>query len=283
MFERFTPDARAVVINAQKHARRLGHRYIGCEHLLLAAVFVDQPASAVLHERGITPERVEEVIVRQIGLGGGTDLFHGLNQQALASIGIDLDAVRARIEASFGPGALARASQAARGRRRSPAPARRWLVWAGALRGLRRRRRGHGVAAAHGGADPGSAASSAQQGAEAGSTAAAQREAGLGSTAAAQLGADPSRATAESAEATGRYQATVPSEAHLPFTPRAKKILHDSLREAQARRDNEISALHLVLALVTMKSGMAPAILSELGAAGPSLRAAVVDRYRQAS
>jgi ATP-dependent Clp protease ATP-binding subunit ClpA len=35
MFERFTPDARTVVVHAQEHARRLGHRYIGCEHLLL--------------------------------------------------------------------------------------------------------------------------------------------------------------------------------------------------------------------------------------------------------
>ena len=33
---------------------RLGHRYIGCEHLLLALVGVD-PASAVLRERGLTP------------------------------------------------------------------------------------------------------------------------------------------------------------------------------------------------------------------------------------
>ena len=37
MFERFTGGARAAVVQAQKHARRLGHRYIGCEHLLLAA------------------------------------------------------------------------------------------------------------------------------------------------------------------------------------------------------------------------------------------------------
>ena len=36
MFERFTADARKVVADAQQHARRLGHHYIGCEHLLLA-------------------------------------------------------------------------------------------------------------------------------------------------------------------------------------------------------------------------------------------------------
>jgi Clp amino terminal domain, pathogenicity island component len=37
MFERFTDSARQVVVRAQEDARRLGHNYIGCEHLLLAA------------------------------------------------------------------------------------------------------------------------------------------------------------------------------------------------------------------------------------------------------
>ena len=71
MLERFTDDARTVVVHAQRHARRLGHRYIGCEHLLLALVGADQPAGAVLRERGLTPDRVEEEIVRRAGLGAG--------------------------------------------------------------------------------------------------------------------------------------------------------------------------------------------------------------------
>ena len=37
MFERFTEDARHVVVQAQADARRLEHGFIGCEHLLLAA------------------------------------------------------------------------------------------------------------------------------------------------------------------------------------------------------------------------------------------------------
>ena len=112
MLERFTDDARTVVVHAQRHARRLGHRYIGCEHLLLALVGVDQPASAVLRERGLTPDRVEEEIVRRAGMGAGAGLFADLDRDALASIGIDLDAVRARIDASFGPDALTRADRA---------------------------------------------------------------------------------------------------------------------------------------------------------------------------
>jgi ATP-dependent Clp protease ATP-binding subunit ClpA len=103
-------DARAVVVHAQEHARRLGHRYVGCEHLLLAVASTDQPANAVLREQGISPDRVEEEIVRCVGLGGAAGLFSDLDRDALSAIGIDLDAVRARMEASFGSDALARAT-----------------------------------------------------------------------------------------------------------------------------------------------------------------------------
>ncbi|WP_326834380.1 Clp protease N-terminal domain-containing protein [Amycolatopsis rhabdoformis] len=118
MFERFTPEARTVVVHAQEHARRLGHRSVGCEHLLLAVSSTDQPAADVLRERGITPDRVEEEIVRRVGLGG---LFQDLDGDALAAVGIDLDAVRARIVASFGADALAEAANAVH---RAPRPSR---------------------------------------------------------------------------------------------------------------------------------------------------------------
>ena len=58
MFERFTDSARAVVVRAQEDARRLGHNYIGCEHLLLAVVQANEPAAAVLREEGVTPEQI---------------------------------------------------------------------------------------------------------------------------------------------------------------------------------------------------------------------------------
>jgi ATP-dependent Clp protease ATP-binding subunit ClpA len=146
MFERFTGDARTVVVHAQEHARRLGHRYIGCEHLLLAVTSTGQPASAVLRENGLTPEHVEVEIVRLAGLGAGASLFADLDRDALASIGIDLDAVRARIEAAFGPEALTRAGQAIhRGHRPSrlnprravpPSLVRRWRRWRRAQRAV---------------------------------------------------------------------------------------------------------------------------------------------------
>jgi ATP-dependent Clp protease ATP-binding subunit ClpA len=112
MFERLTADSRVVIVHAQQHARRLGHRYVGCEHLLLALVATGQPAGVVLREQGLDPEWVEEEIVRRVGLGAGAGLFGDLDQDALSAIGIDLDAVRARVEASFGPEDLTLASQA---------------------------------------------------------------------------------------------------------------------------------------------------------------------------
>ena len=44
MFERFTDTARHAIVQAQDDARELGHGYIGCEHLLLAAAGTDEPA-----------------------------------------------------------------------------------------------------------------------------------------------------------------------------------------------------------------------------------------------
>jgi ATP-dependent Clp protease ATP-binding subunit ClpA len=113
MFERFTSGARAVVVQAQEHGRRLGHGYIGCEHLLLAAASTSEPAGAALREHGVTPEGVEAEIVRRAGLGQAAGLFSALDRDALASIGIDIDAVRAQIEAAFGPDALTRAATGA--------------------------------------------------------------------------------------------------------------------------------------------------------------------------
>jgi hypothetical protein len=118
MFERFTDGARAMVVQAQEQARRLGHCHIGCEHLLLAVVSGDEAASVVLREHGLTPERVEAEVVRLAGPGQAASLFSALDREALAFIGIDLDVVRARIEAAFGPGALTRAAPAARHPRR---------------------------------------------------------------------------------------------------------------------------------------------------------------------
>lgn len=99
MFERFTQDARRVVVGAQAEARGLGHGWIGTEHLLLAVLSdTGSPVAAALHGVGLTSEKVRAEVRRQLGpVDDGA---------ALAGIGIDLDEVRRRVEDRFGPGAL---------------------------------------------------------------------------------------------------------------------------------------------------------------------------------
>ena len=54
------------------------------------------------------------------------------------------------------------------------------------------------------------------------------------------------------------------------------------MREAQARQDSYIGVEHIALGLVAIDSGLVPPILTALGASATTLRAAVLDRYRQA-
>lgn len=138
MFERFTGVARSIVVGAQQHARDLGHSRIGAEHLLLAAASADSPAGAALRECGLTPERLREHLIDEARSG----LFADLDRTALASVGIDLDEVQRRIEATFGPDALDAAGRTRREREpRSLRATLRSLLHATLLRRRRHRRR----------------------------------------------------------------------------------------------------------------------------------------------
>jgi hypothetical protein len=128
MFERFTDRARRVVVLAQEEARLLNHDYIGTEHILLGLI--------------------------QEG--------DGVAARALQSLGISLDAVRARVEDIIG-----------RGDEQSPS--------------------------------------------------------------------------------------------HIPFTPRAKKVLELSLREALQLGHNYIGTEHILLGLIREGEGVAAQVLVELG------------------
>jgi len=128
MFERFTDRARRVVVLAQEEARLLNHDYIGTEHILLGLI--------------------------QEG--------DGVAARALQSLGISLDAVRARVEDIIG-----------RGDEQSPS--------------------------------------------------------------------------------------------HIPFTPRAKKVLELSLREALQLSHNYIGTEHILLGLIREGEGVAAQVLVELG------------------
>ena len=73
------------------------------------------------------------------------------------------------------------------------------------------------------------------------------------------------------------------SSGHIPFTPRAKKCLQQSLHEATELHSGYLGVEHLALALLTTKSSAAAHILSVLEVSAPELRAAILDRHRQAS
>jgi ATP-dependent Clp protease ATP-binding subunit ClpA len=116
MFERFTDRARTVVRRAVEEARVDGRRPVGTEHLLLALLSDDAGlASRVLADAGVHADDLRERIRRHTADGGAG--LGDADAAALREIGIDLAAIVARIEESFGPDAL---------REPVPAPRRRW-------------------------------------------------------------------------------------------------------------------------------------------------------------
>ena len=146
MFERFTDQARRVVVLAQEEARMLGHGYIGTEHILL----------------GLLAEG------------------EGLAAQALASLEIRLDAAREQVAEIIGEGS----------------------------------------------------------------------------------GQPPS--------------------GHIPFTPRTKKVLELSLREAQRLGDSYIGTEHILLGLAREGEGVGVQVLDRLGASKDRVLAQVLVTARAA-
>jgi ATP-dependent Clp protease ATP-binding subunit ClpA len=168
MFERFTFEARQTVVGAQHEARRLHSGRIGTEHLLLALLIQPTPSAAVLTRHGLGRDEVTEAVRRYVGDGD-------LDAEALTALGIDLDAVRSTVEASFGPGALDRPSGSRVG-------------------------------------------------------------------------------------------------GHIPFTPRAKKVLELSLREAIAMKSKSIADGHIALGLLREGEGLAMKVLADRGVDTVELR-----------
>jgi len=100
--QRFGDDGRALVRSAHDRARALGHPGLGCEHLLYAVAYSSAPVGVVAREYGLMPGDVAAQTERL--LAGSRRVFDGLDADALATIGIDLRAVREAVEANFGTG-----------------------------------------------------------------------------------------------------------------------------------------------------------------------------------
>jgi ATP-dependent Clp protease ATP-binding subunit ClpC len=67
-----------------------------------------------------------------------------------------------------------------------------------------------------------------------------------------------------------------PPSGHIPFTPRAKKVLELSLREAIQLGHNYIGTEHILLGLLREGEGVACQVLVKLGASLPKVRARVL-------
>ena len=104
MFERFTRDARAVVISTQDFCHGIGADEVRPVHLLFALTEEGSGVSDLLAGRGITSDAVAEC------LGAAWPAPRASltedDAAALRSLGIDLDAIREAVERQFGQGAL---------------------------------------------------------------------------------------------------------------------------------------------------------------------------------
>jgi len=101
------PAAHPYLDRAVAQSRRLGHGYVGTEHLLLALLTDSEGrAATALRRLGVTADDVGADVDALIGSpapGAGR-----IDPGALASLGIDYDEVRRRVEETFGEGALER-------------------------------------------------------------------------------------------------------------------------------------------------------------------------------
>jgi ATP-dependent Clp protease ATP-binding subunit ClpA len=98
MFERFTSDARNVVVEAQSAARLQASAHIEPEHMLLGLL---NGYAAELVPLGVSPETAQQAVIRlrrrPFGLDDG-------DADALQVIGIDVDEVLRSVEQNVGGG-----------------------------------------------------------------------------------------------------------------------------------------------------------------------------------
>jgi ATP-dependent Clp protease ATP-binding subunit ClpA len=102
MFERFEPAARLALVTARSEARQAGQRKVLSEHVLLGLLTGPGLAADALTAAGLHLAELRSGLPR----GGNPAAADGLDADALASVGIDLDAVRRATDAAFGRGAL---------------------------------------------------------------------------------------------------------------------------------------------------------------------------------
>ena len=101
-----------------------------------------------------------------------------------------------------------------------------------------------------------------------------REEQGLAAHVLAELEVGLDRTRAEVAQIIG--EGDVVTQGQIPFTPRAKKILELSLREALALGHNYIGTEHVLIAIARANEGVAMDVLVGFGVEAETLRDAVV-------
>ncbi len=128
MWDRLTPAARRVMSLALAESERLGHGYVGDEHVLLGLLGEQgSQASSLLRRHGLDLSGARAELQRLVA-AGLTPRSHTDDVRALRAVGIDVENVRQRLVAAFGAGAFGAAVwRASRrpwwrggGRRRTP-------------------------------------------------------------------------------------------------------------------------------------------------------------------
>jgi ATP-dependent Clp protease ATP-binding subunit ClpA len=292
MFERFTDRARRVVVLAQEEARMLNHNYIGTEHLLLGLAHEGEGVAAkTLESLGISlatiRQQVEEIIgkgvqapaghipftpraktVLELSLREALQLDHnyigtehillgliregeGVAAQVLVRLGADLDRVRLRVIKLLEAYSAKEPSAAREG---DPGPAtsmfdrftdrsRRVVV----LAQEEARMLNHNYI-----------------GTEHILLGLIHEGDGVAARALESLGISL-EAVRQQVEAIIGQGAQTPT-GHLPFTPRARKVLELSLREATELGHGYIGTEHILLGLIREGEGVAAQVLVRLGA-----------------
>jgi ATP-dependent Clp protease ATP-binding subunit ClpC len=108
-----------------------------------------------------------------------------------------------------------------------------------------------------------------------------REEEGVGADVLGDLGVSLDDVRAQVAEIIGRGD--VVTTGQIPFTPRAKKVLELSLREALTLGHNYIGTEHVLLGIARENDGVAARILLDKGAGADAIRDAVVRKLGPAA
>jgi ATP-dependent Clp protease ATP-binding subunit ClpA len=110
VFGRFTEQAHQVLDLGRVEAERIGHRYLGPEHLLLGMLHEGTSGAAWLlraHEIGLAAARAELLVLAERGV---VPAARPSDRELLGTLGVDLEEIRRTTEQAFGATALGEAT-----------------------------------------------------------------------------------------------------------------------------------------------------------------------------